>query len=111
MPNHLAGLDVDGAQFVVRRRRDARPSRYSFCRNEKRLATVAVARSGHHAQVCGALEALDNPAWRDSDKRLGWPGKPAQTFRSHMRFEPMLCTFDEAGRAGILRPKGGDHVL
>ncbi|MEP6563585.1 MAG: DUF1127 domain-containing protein [Mesorhizobium sp.] len=27
-----------------------------------------------------ALEALDNPAWRDSDKRLGWPESQRNPF-------------------------------
>ncbi|RWC63307.1 DUF1127 domain-containing protein [Mesorhizobium sp.] len=48
---------------------------------------------------------MDNPAWRDSDKRLGWPGKPAQSFRSRIRFEPMFALSINPGARAFRAPK------
>jgi hypothetical protein len=58
-----------------------------------------------------ALQALDNPACSDSDKRLGWPRNQRNPCKTRMRFAQMLCAFDQPKRAGFLRAKGDDHVV
>jgi hypothetical protein len=57
-----------------------------------------------------ALEALDNPAWRDSDKRLGWPASQRNPFDHASAFVQMFCVFKQPRRVGILRAKGDDHA-